>query len=90
MQVLKRGTRNTKTSFEGQTKESMSISTQVYGISIDISISILGRFKVQDVYVGDLTLLKEHADYTSSFADFESNEKDVLWDYVWGTGTWCE
>lgn len=42
------------------------------------------------MYVGDLTLLKEHADYTSSFADFESNEKDVLWDYVWGTGTWCE
>lgn len=40
--------------------------------------------------MGDLTLLKEHADYTSSFADFESNEKDVLWDYVWGTGTWCE
>lgn len=42
------------------------------------------------MYVGDLTLLKEHADYTSSFADFESNEKDVLWDYAWGTGTWCE
>lgn len=33
MQVLKRGTRNTKTSFQGQRKESMS--TRVYGISID-------------------------------------------------------